>query len=221
MILQTTELKSSVISIDPQARIPGKPQLTHAQVDVMALKQCCPKHAIGVNPVRIDLGKCNFCTRCADLFPTKVVFTDDRNLSTNIRDRLVVIEGDHSAITLATQDAPRTDFDLSRGRFFCPGLEIAELKRLQNEKIRIAASAREAVGIVLTHEISEEQLHTCFHQLLEPKLIILAGARAMASDMMSSGFFDQHRVDLFVPGDPVHPVTLSLGIESLIRGKSK
>src|SRR5215203_1676203 len=88
--------QNTVISGSMSMEIPGRPEISTLKVDQLALKAVCPNHAIGVNPVRIDLGKCNFCQDCSNAFPEKIKFTSDRNIASNVRDRLIILEGDKS-----------------------------------------------------------------------------------------------------------------------------
>ena len=75
-----------------------------------------------------------------------------------------------------------------------------------------------------------EPLQICYDAIPDPKIIILAGTDAISggifggSPALDRRFLDQYPVDLYVPGNPVHPLTFINGVLELIRrrtGKKK
>ena len=73
--------------------------------------ELCPVDAISADPVSIDLGICTFCGECAKKFPNKIQFTTDYKISTNVRERLIVKEGDDKPVevdpeTCSERDSP-------------------------------------------------------------------------------------------------------------------
>src|SRR4029077_6761079 len=78
----------------------GRPEISLEKVDEGALAALCPTGAIGKAPVRIDMGKCVMCGECSFAFPNKIKFTTDYKIATNVRERLIVKEGDMHPITL-------------------------------------------------------------------------------------------------------------------------
>jgi Ni,Fe-hydrogenase III small subunit len=90
--------------------------------------------------------------------------------------------------------------------------------------IDIVASPRHADAVVITGPITENMataLEETFDAVPEPKLLILMGACAISggvfasSGALSRGFLTTHRVDLFLPGSPPHPLALINGLLSL------
>src|SRR5512147_2107350 len=80
--------------------------------------------------------------------------------------------------------------------------------------IEFVASPRHADGIVITGPISEnmaEPLQICYDATPDPKIIILAGTDAISggifadSQALDRSFLNRYPIDLYVPGNPVHP----------------
>jgi NADH:ubiquinone oxidoreductase subunit B-like Fe-S oxidoreductase len=65
-------------------------------------------------------------------------------------------------------------------------------------------------------------LEDTFEAVPEPKIIILAGTCAISgglfadSDAINRDFLKNHKVDLYVPGCPIHPLTFINGVLKLI-----
>jgi Ni,Fe-hydrogenase III small subunit len=94
--------------------------------------------------------------------------------------------------------------------------------------IEFLASPRHCDGIVITGPISEnmaEATQIGYDAVPAPKIIILAGTAAISGGIFAGSpaldrrFLDTYEVDLYVPGNPVHPLSFVNGILSLIRGK--
>jgi Ni,Fe-hydrogenase III small subunit len=68
-----------------------------------------------------------------------------------------------------------------------------------------------------------ESLQICYDATPDPKIIILAGVDAISggifagSPALNRQFLENHKIDLFVPGNPIHPLTFINGILELIR----
>jgi Ni,Fe-hydrogenase III small subunit len=60
-----------------------------------------------------------------------------------------------------------------------------------------------------------------------PKLIILAGTDAISGGIFADSpdinrsFINKYPIDLYVPGNPVHPLTFINGVLDLIKTKTK
>jgi hypothetical protein len=207
--------------------ITGRPVITNNPVDQFAIKAVCLLHAISVNPVRIDLGKCNFCKACSDAFPDKIHFGTDYQLASNVRDRLVVLE---------REDAPiAVDANLVRNEIKEFTSQVVKLKLvadgesdsliinsdLSGSDILFVDDIREAHGLVISSSfIDVEALDLQYHQLLAPKIIVLIGRGAISAydALLSAGDWPLHcKVDLFVAGDPVHPTVFKNGLLSVIN----
>ncbi|MDP4183813.1 MAG: NADH:ubiquinone oxidoreductase [Bacteroidota bacterium] len=226
------------------AKVPGifrgRPLISMANVDETVLTDLCPTKAISGNPVCIDLGKCTFCGECAVQFPDKIRFTSDYKLSTNERERLIIKEGDEASIMVNPENVRKEIHRLFGGslklRQVSAGgdgsceLELNATNNVQFDVSRFGidfvASPRHADGIVITGPISEnmaEPLEICYNAIPNPKIIILAGTDAISggiftgSPALNRSFLDNHPVDLYIPGNPVHPLTFVNGVLSLLR----
>ena len=230
-----------------KAKVPGifrgRPEISSERVDERALAEVCPTNAISTDPVRIDLGKCTFCAECSRLYPGKVHFTTDYKLATNERGRLIIAEGLTSQISL-DPDLVRKDIR----RIFGSSLKLRqvsaggdnstelELNASSNVNfdigrygIEFVASPRHADGIVITGPISKnmaEPLQITYDAIPSPKIIILAGTDAISGGIFEGSpaidrrFIEQNHIDLYVPGNPVHPLTFINGVMDLLGIKS-
>jgi len=87
--------------------------------------------------------------------------------------------------------------------------------------IDIVASPRHADGLIITGPVTENMapaLEDAYHSVPDPKIVILARACAISggvfreSAALSRGFIEKYPVDLYIPGCPVHPLTVINGI---------
>lgn len=94
--------------------------------------------------------------------------------------------------------------------------------------IEFVASPRHADGIVITGPVTEnmsEALNLTYDALPEPKIIVLAGTDAISggifagSKALNRKFIDEHLIDLYVPGNPIHPLTFINGLMDLLNIK--
>jgi Ni,Fe-hydrogenase III small subunit len=217
----------------------GRPEISGVKVNEEAMAEICPTGAILANPVRIDLGKCVFCGECSRLFPDKIHFTTDYKLSANERSRLIVSEGITSAITL-DQDKIRKDIrrlfrgslklrQVSAGGDNSTELELNAAGNVNFDigryGIEFVASPRHADGIVITGPITRnmaEPLEITYKAVPSPKIIILAGTDAISGGIFEGSpaidrrFLENNHIDLYVPGNPVHPLTFINGVMDLL-----
>jgi Ni,Fe-hydrogenase III small subunit len=225
------------------AKVPGifrgRPEISHEKVDGKALADICPTNAIIPDPVRIDLGRCTFCGECSRRYPGKVKFTADYKLAANERDRLIISEGAVDHITLNPGLISKEIRKLFRGSLKLRQVSAGgdnstelELNACGNVNfdmgrygIEFVASPRHADGIVITGPISKnmaEPLQITYDAMPSPKIIILAGTDAISggifegSQAIDRKFIMQNHIDLYVPGNPVHPLTFINGIIDLL-----
>lgn len=226
------------------ARIPGpfrgRPVISSAAADEIELSGLCPTGAISTGPLTLDLGKCTFCGECALAFPDKIHFTSDYKLATNERSRLLIKEGQEDLITL-NPELIRKEIS----QYFSGSLKLRqvsaggdnscelELNACGNVNfdmgrfgIEFVASPRHADGIVITCPITENMarpLQLCYEAIPDPKIIILAGTDAISggifdgSPALNRSFLSAYQIDLFVPGNPIHPLTFINGVLELIK----
>jgi len=220
----------------------GRPVITEVNVDELSLVDLCPVKAISANPVSIDLGKCTFCGECAIQFPEKIGFTKDYKLSSNDRERLIIREGDDLAIDL-NPELIRSEIyrlfgrslklrQVSAGGDNSCEWELNSANNVQFDMSRFGidfvASPRHADGVVITGPITEnmaDSVMRCYSAVPSPKIIILAGTDAISGGIFADSpainreFLSKHTVDLYVPGNPVHPLTFINGVLGLLKQK--
>jgi Ni,Fe-hydrogenase III small subunit/NAD-dependent dihydropyrimidine dehydrogenase PreA subunit len=220
----------------------GRPIITTEKINMRELMELCPTNAISNNPVSIDLGKCTFCGACAFTFPNKIKFTTDYKIATNERERLIIKEANDNPIELSGDLVRKEIYE-----YFSSSLKLRqvsaggdnscelELNACGNVNfdmgrfgIEFVASPRHADGIVITGPITEnmaEPLQICYDAIPEPKIIILAGTEAISggifagSKALNRSFLDKYKIDLYVPGNPIHPLTFINGVLDLIKSR--
>ncbi|HEX7411178.1 MAG TPA: NADH:ubiquinone oxidoreductase [Bacteroidales bacterium] len=217
----------------------GRPVISSAGVDEQELMAICPTGAIAGNPVSIDLGKCTFCGECAFAFPGKIHFTTDYKIAANRRNDLIIAEGIDAPIKLDANSIRKEIHSYFGGSLKLRQVSAGgdnscelELNACSNVNfdigrfgIEFVASPRHADGIVITGPITANMaaaLQTCYDATPEPKLIILAGVDAISggifagSPALDRSFLEKYKVDLYVPGNPIHPLTFINGVLDLI-----
>jgi Ni,Fe-hydrogenase III small subunit len=208
-----------------------------------AIALVCPVHAITVNPLRIDIGKCLFCKECQFASKGKITFSNDYKIATNSRENLIVTKGNNQPISLnSNQVRPEVR------RLFKHSLKLREVSAggdnscemelnacsnvnfdMGRYGIEFVASPRHADGLVITGPITENMaraLEITYAAIPEPKIIVLVGCDAISGGMfadspaLNRSFLDQHSIDLYVPGNPAHPLTFINGLLDLIGKKA-
>ena len=201
------------------------------------LAALCPTGAITATPFSLDLGRCLFCGECARRAPHLIRFTNDYHMAANDR-RALVITPQTTALTpdpdLVRREITRTFGHALKLREVCAGGEGStemELGASMNVNfdfgrygIDFTASPRHADGLVLTGPITENMaraLELCYEAIAEPKLLIVAGADAISGGLFAGSpaidrrFLDRVAPDLYLPGNPVHPLTFIHGVMAL------
>ncbi len=218
----------------------GRPVISLVKVDETGLKEICPVNAISTNPVSIDLGKCTFCGECAMRFPEKITFSTDYKIAANKRESLIVKEGDEKPIALDPEKVRKEIHRLfgrslklrqvSAGGDNSCEWELGAANNVQFDMgrfgIEFVASPRHADGIVITGPITEnmaEALQICYDATPDPKIIVLVGTDAISggifadSNAIDRGFLEKYHIDLYIPGNPAHPLTIINGLLDLTR----
>lgn len=226
------------------AKVPGifrgRPVISTEKVNELELMGICPTNAISANPVCIDLGKCTFCGECAIAFPNKIRFTTDYKMATNERQKLIIKEGQDEPIELNPEEIRQVIAEYFSGSLKLRQVSAGgdnscelELNACSNVNfdmgrfgIEFVASPRHADGIVITGPITEnmaEPLQICYDAIPKPKIIILAGTDSISggifegSPALNRSFLSKYKIDLFVPGNPIHPLTFINGVLELIK----
>ncbi|MGN0000711.1 MAG: hypothetical protein ACI35U_05335 [Marinilabiliaceae bacterium] len=234
----------NVVTSDVPGVFRGRPIIAADCPNINELVDLCPTGALSASPLAIDLGRCTFCGECAMASCGKIHFTKDFHLATNDREALVISAGQDTPIEVKA-DLVRKHIRSLFGRSLKlrqvsaggDGSCEMELNATGNVNFDIGrfgidfvASPRHADGIVLTGPISENMADPfldAYNAVPDPKLLILAG-----TDAISGGIFAQSNalrrsvleglhVDLYVPGNPVHPLTFVNGIISLLGRKNR
>jgi len=208
-------------------------------VEAERVATLCPSRAIHSSPFHLDLGRCEFCRECEFMLPDKITFTNDYRLASNIRERLIQKPGINELIQLDREKIRkeiRTFFRhaLKLRQVSAGGDNTAEMELnacgnvnfdMGRYGIEFVASPRHADGLVITGPITEnmsEALRICYEAVPDPKLVILAGTAAISggiyrdSPALDRSFLETIHVDLFIPGNPPHPLTFIIGILDMI-----
>lgn len=222
--------------INPKFR--GLPQL-HDQTCVLCgnCTGACPTGAVTVRPLKIDLGKCTFCGDCQRVCQNQSIqFTNLYKIAASRREALIIDQ--KSDRHFLNTEAEQANHEIKRlfGRSLklrsvsaggCNACEL-ELNACSNVNfdmsrfgIEIVASPRHADGIVITGPVSENMAYALEDTLLavpSPRIVIAMGTCAISggvfqhSPAVNRQIFDKYKVDLYIPGCPVHPLTFINGI---------
>jgi len=202
----------------------------------------CPTGAILTGPFRLDLGKCEFCSECAFAVPGKIRFTNDHRLAVSKREDLVIHAGEDKPLAvdpLVVRKEIRSYFGqaLKLRQVSAGGDNSAEMELnaagnvnfdMGRYGIEFVASPRHADGIVITGPISgnmSEALQICYDAVPSPKIVVLAGTAAISGGIFENSpelrreFIETVSPDLYVPGNPPHPLTFINGILDLTERK--
>jgi Ni,Fe-hydrogenase III small subunit len=235
-----------VTSVELSTLFRGRPLISQGITaqEALEVEKLCPVKAILLSPFRIDIGKCVFCKECHFALPEKIIFTNDYKIASNIRENLIISEGDISPVRI-DQEKIRKEIrsifkhalrlrQVSAGGDNSAEMELNAAGNVNFDMgrfgIEFVASPRHADGIVITGPITQNMapaLQICYDAIPDPKVIILAGTDAISggiftdSPALNREFLQSHPVDLYVPGNPPHPLTLINGVLEMIGRKKE
>ena len=221
------------------ARFRGKPRIDSSRCPdgCAACIEACPTGAISANPLTIDLGACVFCSVCTEACPEgAITYTNDYKMAATWREGLLLREGREIMPDACSREIHRLFGRSLKLRSVsaggCNGCEL-ELNALGNVNfdmgrfgIEFVASPRHADGIVISGTTTRAMAHALnatYEAVAKPKLIILFGACAISggifqgSDQLAGKFIEKHKVDLYIPGCPPHPLTFIQGLLVYLR----
>jgi Ni,Fe-hydrogenase III small subunit/Pyruvate/2-oxoacid:ferredoxin oxidoreductase delta subunit len=225
--------------VDLPERFRGRPAI-NAALCPDGCKQCvdvCPTQALAAAPsLRLDLGRCVFCTGCMDACPEGAIrYTREHRMAASLRGDLV-LTGEGQRLAQALEAKMRNLFGRSlRLREVCAGscngceMELQALGNvvfdLGRFGVQFVASPRHADGLVVTGPVTENMrlaLLETYAAVPAPKLVIAVGACAISggpfrdSPEVHNGCESVLAVDLYIPGCPPHPLTILDGILRLL-----
>lgn len=202
----------------------------------------CPSKAITLNPLCIDMGKCVFCGDCQTTCPQSLIqFTPDYKISATDRKALLITSetntDDFESLAIQTTESITKIFgrslklrQVSAGGCNACEMELNACSNINFDMgrfgIEFVASPRHADGIVITGPISSnmaQALQDAYDSTPDPKIIILTGSCAISggvfsdSERLNRSFLEKHKIDLYIPGCPVHPLTFINGVLSFLK----
>lgn len=188
-------------------------------------KNICPTNAID-NDLNIDLGKCVFCGECERICTSNVIkFLNQHKIGTDLRKNLIT-NGQLDPIKSSKFIKKTFGRSLKLRQVSAGGCNSCELELnacsnanfdMGRYGIEFVASPRHADGIVITGPITKNMataLEDTYQAISEPKIIILVGSCAISggifqdSEELNREFLTKHKVDLYIPGCPAHPLTI-------------
>ena len=219
----------------------GRPEIesSWSKAEMEKVMELCPTGAVRNNPIAIDLSKCVFCKVCALHFPEKIRFTNDYNVASNDLNALMITpdvkEIGLNASLIRAEIRSYFGKALKLRQVSAGGDNSAEMELnacgnvnfdMGRYGIEFVASPRHADGLVITGPITKNMmaaLETCYVAVPSPKILILAGTDAISGGVfagnkeLSREFLQKYPVDLIIPGNPPHPLSVINGILRLVR----
>lgn len=222
-------------------RFRGRPTIDAAKCPdgCRACAEACPTGAItATNEVRIDLGRCLFCTECAHACPSDAMaYSSDYRLAVRRRDDLIIAP-DQQVLNLAVA------LDARLRNLFGRSLQLRQVSAggcnaceadvnvlstvgwdLGRFGIQMVASPRHADGLLITGPVTRNMqlaLKKTYDAVPAPKIVIAVGACAISGgpyvdhEQVNNGADAVVPVDLYIPGCPPHPLTILDGLLRLL-----
>jgi Ni,Fe-hydrogenase III small subunit/NAD-dependent dihydropyrimidine dehydrogenase PreA subunit len=207
--------------------------------DCRACIEACPTDAVARDGqgLRLDLGRCLFCTDCVDACPEGAIrYTQDYRLAVSAREDLILRSG---------QELQRArPLELKMRRLFGRSLKLRQVSAGGDNSaeadlnvlgtvvfdmgrfgIQFVASPRHADGLVITGPVTANMrlaLQKTYEAVPPPKIVIAVGACAISGGIfrdrpeVHNGVEGILPVDLYIPGNPPHPLTILDGLLRLL-----
>lgn len=201
----------------------------------------CPTNAILTKPFSIDLGSCIFCGACEEVCHNgSIKFSKFHKLGcSNINSLFVNSDLSEQtyierAFKIKNQIYKVFNRSLKLRQVSAGGCNACEMELHASSNINFdmgrfgidfVASPRHADGLVITGPINDNMVYAldeAYKAIPEPKLVILCGTCAISggifknSKNISRNFLNDHKIDLYIPGCPIHPLTFINGVLGLL-----
>jgi Ni,Fe-hydrogenase III small subunit/Pyruvate/2-oxoacid:ferredoxin oxidoreductase delta subunit len=204
-----------------------------------ACVEACPTDAVARDHqgLRVDLGRCLFCTDCVEACPEGGIrYTGDFRLAVNSRDDLIIRSGQGLALARPLELKMRRLFgrslklrqvsaggdNSSEADLNVLGTVVFDMGRFG---IQFVASPRHADGLVVTGPVTANMKHALmktYEAVPAPKMVIAVGACAISGGVfrghpeVQNGVEGLLPIDLYIPGNPPHPLTILDGLLRLL-----
>lgn len=191
----------------------------------------CPTAALTEDS--LDLGLCIFCAECAVRHPRNVIFTPDYLTATSVRDELV-----------ARMDEQPRPMTIEKHLLFHESLKLRQISAggdascemelnasgnvnfdMSRHGIDFLASPRHCDGVVITGPITKNmarETQAVLNAVPEPRLVVLVGTDAISGGLFAESpavdrtFLERNHVNLYVPGNPTHPLAFIHGLRGIM-----
>ncbi len=209
--------------------------------DYTACAEACPTGAIKLDGAlaQVDLGRCLFCTACVTACPQQAItHRPEYRLSARRRENLVIdatredFEPAAAALSARLRRLFGRSFKLRQVSAGGEGACEADTNvlttigwDLSRFGIQFVASPRHADGILVTGPVTKnmtQALIDTYEAVGDPRVVIAVGADAISGGAFlnlpdaGSGVAAHIPVDLYIPGNPPHPLTILDGLLRLI-----